>query len=180
MLRSSLATNLLAAFFLLYVFAWNLTNVSGFDMSGRAESLGTLLGLRQSWGMFAPRPPGENFWYVIPGTLRGGQKVDLLAPTIHNDWRPVKEASWENPDNLDENKYWRKYLEIIQHDEKDKPFREQFARYVCREWNEVHAGPLELTKLRFVEVEEEIALPDDHRHATPQRNRLFAASCPRR
>lgn len=180
MLRSSLATNLLAAFFLFYVFSYCLTTVTEFEMPGRVKSLGNLLDLNQSWGMFAPSPSDENYWYVVSGTLRDGQKVDLLKPTIHGDWRMVNEVSWENPDNLDENKYWRKYL--LKLDNKNPPngLRKQFARYVCRKWNEVHAGPLELTKFRFAEVEEETALPGDHQRATPQRIRHFTATCDKR
>ena len=86
-LRSSLATNLLALVFLLYVLCWNLTTVSAFTLPERAAPLGPFLGLDQSWGMFAPSPSSEDGWFVMPGNLRDGQRVDLM-PVTRDDYRP--------------------------------------------------------------------------------------------
>ncbi len=73
-LRSSFATNLLAFFFLLYVFFWNITTVSELKMPERLLPLSYFPGLSQSWGMFAPSPTTKDGWFVIPGTLRGESK----------------------------------------------------------------------------------------------------------
>src|ERR671912_1304474 len=68
-LRSSLATNLLAFFFIFYILCWNLTTATSFTLPERTVSLGPFLGLDQYWGMFAPSPSREDGWYVIPGVL---------------------------------------------------------------------------------------------------------------
>ena len=78
--RSSPVGNLLAACFLAYIFCWNLTTVSDFTMPERLEPLGYSFGVAQSWSMFAPFPTKDDGWFVLPGTLRGGQQVDLLPP----------------------------------------------------------------------------------------------------
>ena len=95
MLRSALVTNLLAAFFLLYIFCWNLSTVSAFEMPERLVPLGTFSGVGQTWGMFAPYPPEGGGWTIIPGTLRGGQQVDLMSVT--RDEFELHKLSWEKP-----------------------------------------------------------------------------------
>jgi hypothetical protein len=113
-LRSSLATNLLALVFVLYVLCWNLTTVSAFTLPEHAAPLGPFLGLDQSWGMFAPSPSSEDGWFVMPGNLRDGQRVDLM-PVTRDDYRPHG-VSWEKPQDITstfENEHWRKYLENI-------------------------------------------------------------------
>jgi hypothetical protein len=84
-LRSSLATNLLAFFFIFYILCWNLTTATSFTLPERTVPLGPFLGLDQYWGMFAPSPSDEDGWYVIPGELRDGQKVDLM-PITRDDY----------------------------------------------------------------------------------------------
>ena len=114
-LRSSLATNLLILLFLLYVFFWNLTMVSAFTMPERVVPLGTFLGLNQSWDMFAPYPAKNDGWYVIPGTLRNGQQVDLMPAVTHYDFYVGENLSWEKPKYVAgtiRNEHWRKYLEV--------------------------------------------------------------------
>jgi hypothetical protein len=84
-LRSSLATNLLAFFFIFYILCWNLTTATSFTLPEHTVPLGPFLGLDQYWGMFAPSPSKEDGWYVIPGELRDGQKVDLM-PITRDDY----------------------------------------------------------------------------------------------
>jgi hypothetical protein len=94
-LRSSLATNLLAFFFIFYILCWNLTTATSFTLPERTVPLGTFLGLDQYWGMFASSPSNEDGWYVIPGELRDGLKVDLM-PIIRDDYG-MHPISYEKP-----------------------------------------------------------------------------------
>ncbi len=89
-LRSSLATNLLAFFFIAYILCWNLTTVPSlsFTMPERTIPLGYFLGIDQQWGMFAPSPSRESGWYVIPGQLQDGRRVDLMPVTRDDYERP--------------------------------------------------------------------------------------------
>jgi hypothetical protein len=175
-LRSLLATNLLVAFFLLYVFCWNLTTVSSFAMSERVASLGTFLGLEQSWAMFAPYPLKEDGWYVIPGTLQGGQQVDLM-PITRDDFRSHQEVSWEKPQYLSgtyKNEQWRKYLANIWQT-KYADQRLHFGRYICREWNARHTGTNRLETFQITYMLEE-TLPD-YQPSTPEKVILWEHSC---
>ena len=179
MLRSSLATNLLAAFFLLYVFCWNLMTVSAFTMPERLVPLAPLLGLGQSWVMFAPHPIKDDGWYVIPGTLRGGQQVDLMAVT-RNDYHPREGVSWEKPRYVVDtynNEHWQKYLENIRQ-EGYADLRRPFARYICRKWNARHTGDERLVTFQMVYMLE--TTQPDYRRTTPQKEVLWEHSCLRR
>ncbi len=176
--QSSLGLNLLAAFFVLYVFGANLASVNAFTMPEPLRPVGHVFGINQGWRMFAPGPFKANMWYVIPGTLRDGRQIDLLLPVIHNDPHLFNEVSWEKPSNLAdvfEDKSWRKYLTAMA-DKRANTERSYFARYICRMWNAAHAGaPSELMTLEIVRVIER-TLPDYER-GRPEREVLSEHSC---
>src|SRR5918998_5721050 len=128
-LRSSLATNLIVLFFLLYVLCWNLMSVSEFRMPQRLVPIAYYLDLEQSWDMFTPYPPKDDGWYVIPGTLRGGQRVDLMAVT-RDDFRVHEGVSWEKPRDVAgtyKNVQWRQYLYWIREPGNHEQFRQHFG-----------------------------------------------------
>lgn len=174
-LRSSLLTNLLAAFFLLYVFCWNLTTVSAFTMPERAYPIGPFLGLDQHWGMFAPSPTKQDGWYVIPGTLRNGRQTDLMSIT-HGDF-DLHEVSWEKPQDVNDiykNERWRKYMENLwekQHADQ----RLYFGKYICREWNARHTGAEQLIDFQIIYMLEE-TLPN-LQESKPQRAVTWNHTC---
>jgi hypothetical protein len=175
MLRSSLVTNLLAAFFLLYVFCWNLTTVSSFTMPERLASIGPFLGVSQEWNMFAPFPAKDGGWYVIPGTLRGGQQVDLMS-VVRDDFS-MHEVSWEKPQHVAGiygNQHWRKYMDNL-YEEDYSDLRLHFGRYLCREWNDRHAGSEQLMNFDIIYMLE-VTLPD-YRRATPEKVVTWEHSC---
>ena len=176
-LRLSPLTNLLAAFFLAYIFCWNLTTVTSFEVPERLENVGEFFGLGQSWSMFAPSPSDEAGWYVMPGTLRGGQKVDLMSVT-RDDFGGYA-VSWEKPEyvaGVYETNHWRKYMSAINDDEYPEDVQLQFADYVCDEWNARHEGPDQLRALKVYSVEAETPLPG-RRPADPYREFLWNYRC---
>lgn len=177
MLRSRLAINLLATFFLLYIFFWNLSTVSSFTMPPSTVPLGSFLGIKQSWDMFAPNPTKNDGWYVIPGTLQGGQQIDLLPAVTHSDFRQAQGISWEKPQYVAgtfENKFWRKYLNNIRK-EKNTDQRLHFGRYICREWNASHTGAGQLETFQLVFMKEK-TLPD-YQVSQPESQALWEHSC---
>ena len=177
MLRSSLVTNLLAAFFLLYIFCWNLSTVSAFEIPERLVPLGTFSGVDQVWGMFAPRPPNTGGWTVIPGTLRGGQQVDLIAVT-RDDYHPREGVSLEKPRHVAaiyKNRQWLIYLEALIMGEEWLDLRRHFNSYICREWNARHTGDEQLVAFRVAYVVERTQ--PDYRRPTLQKEILWKHSC---
>ncbi len=173
MLRSSFATNLLAVFFLLYVFFWNITTVSELKMPERLLPLNYFLGIDQSWGMYAPYPSKDDGWFVIPGTLRGEEQVDLMG-VARGDFT-LRQVSWEKPQyvaNTYKNEPWRKYFESILSYSDQRP---HFGRYICREWNARHTGSEELMTFQIVFMLEK-TLPD-YQNSTPQKKVLRNHDC---
>jgi hypothetical protein len=175
MLRSSLATNVVAFLLLLYVFCWNLSTVSVLTMPERAIPIGPFLALDQSWGMFAPGPSKEDGWYVIPGNLRGGQQTDLMSVT--RDDYSLHEVSWEKPQDVRstyKNERWRKYLENLRQVEHTNQ-RLHFGRYICREWNARHTGAEQLRTFQITYMLE-LTLPD-YQPSPLQKEVLWEHTC---
>jgi hypothetical protein len=174
-LRSALATNLLAFFFIFYILCWNLTTATSFTLPERAVPLGPFLGLDQYWGMFAPSPSKEDGWYVIPGELRDGQKVDLM-PITRDDYS-LHPISYEKPQDIPatyKNEHWRKYLEnIYNQDHADQ--RLYFGQYICRQWNAHHTGADTLETFRIIYMLEQ-TLPD-YRQSKPEKVDLWNHEC---
>src|SRR5215217_7084898 len=174
-LRSSLATNLLAFFFIFYVLCWNLTTATSFTLPERIVPLGPFLGLDQYWGMFPPSPSKEDGWYVIPGELRDGQKVDLM-PITRDDYG-MHPISYEKPQDITatyKNEHWRKYLEnIYNQDHADQ--RLYFGQYICRQWNAHHTGADTLETFRIIYMLE-LTLPD-YRQSKPEKVDLWNHRC---
>jgi hypothetical protein len=160
MARSSLPTNLLALFFLGYVFAVNVTTVSDYTMPTYAWPLSQALGLTQNWEMFAPSPAKSTEWFVIPGTLGDGRQVDLLAPIINRNPELVNAVAWEKPPTVRttyRDFYWRKYFSsLINEDAKNR--LTYFGKYICLSWNSWHPdGPLQVQTFRIIAFKERTA-----------------------
>jgi hypothetical protein len=142
--KASWISNLLASFFLLYVFVWNISTLefSWLRLSPPLEPIGTLLALDQTWNMFAPSPITLDGWYVIPGHLRNGKEVNLFT-----DGGPI---SWEKPASVAatyKNDRWRSYLMNIVLEEEGQFYLPFYAEYLCRNWNENHPSDQQLLSL---------------------------------
>lgn len=130
---------------LLYVFVWNSATVpgSGVKISEPYQSIGVLLGLEQSWSMFAPSPLKHDGWYVIPGKLKNGQQVDLF--------RDGEEITWAKPTLVSatyKNFRWQKYIMNLLRPDYQK-YRLYYAQYLCRDWNSRHTTDHKLDELQM-------------------------------
>jgi hypothetical protein len=174
-MRPSLATNLLAFFFVFYILCWNLTTVTPFTLPERTVPVGPFLGLDQYWGMFAPSPSKEDGWYVIPGKLQNGREVDLM-PVTRDDYGMHK-VSYEKPQDIPatyENEHWRKYLENI-YNEEHASQRLYFGQYICRQWNGRHNFADNVKSFRIIYMRE-MTLPD-YRQSKPEKVNLWNHTC---
>ena len=131
-LRAHWLTSALAAFFLAYVFWWNLGTVSSrVAMPDRFRWIGVATRTDQMWDMFAPYPLLDDGWYVIRGVLQNGREVDVFR-----DGAPV---SFAKPSSAAiaaqyKDERWRKYLmNLYLADNSD--YRLYYGRYLCRKWN---------------------------------------------
>jgi hypothetical protein len=177
-LRPALLTNLLAACFLAYIFCWNLTTVTSFELPERLEDTGDFFGLGQTWSMFAPEPSDEASWYVMPGILRGGHKVDLMGVT-RDDFH-MHPVSWDEPDYLAgiyETNHWRKYMSATNNLAYPEDVRIYFGDYVCDEWNARHKGPKKLKSLKSFSVEQQTPPPGVKQTGDPTKAYVWKYSC---
>jgi hypothetical protein len=174
-MRSSLATNLLAFFFIFYILCWNLTTVTSFTMPERTVPLGPFLGLDQYWAMFAPSPGKSDGWFVIPGKLQDGQEVDLASVT-RDDYgkHPVSYAKPQDVRATYKNEHWRKYLKNL-YDDDHADQRIYLADYVCDQWNARHTGGDALESLRIIYMLD-LTLPD-YEQSKPKKVELGSYTC---
>jgi hypothetical protein len=118
--------------------------------------------LWQRWNMFAPQPMDHDVYLVGRGELADGTAVDVLrgvrghgGPLVP----PVQPGFFYTR--------WTKYLLNVAYASKDSSVVDEFARYLCREWND--SGPptgKALTTIKLVRVERRVPVfdgraPDD-------------------
>lgn len=134
---AAVGTQVVAAFFLLYILAWNYRTTdfnriqqyfpTTFDWIGEATRVD------QQWGMFAPKPTVSGGWLIVAAQLENGTTVDLF-----HQGAPV---SWEKPANVAytfPNERWQKYaLNLVTSSGAEHvPF---FGEYLVRSWNANHS-----------------------------------------
>lgn len=170
--RQNLLGAAVAALALMGTFWWNLQTIDDdFRMEQPWRRLAVYLRLDQKWNMFAPFPQKEDGWYVVPGTLRSGEKVSLFQ-------KPHREPpDWDKPGDVSAtypNQRWRKYMMNIW-EEQHSDQRLYYGRYLCREWNARHSGPqtLETFDIYFMK---ELSKPD-HRVPEPTKVHLWTHDC---
>jgi hypothetical protein len=145
--KASWLTNTLAAFFIAFIFLWNVRTLETSPSLvpaafSKIEAIGPLLNIEQYWNMFSPYPIKADGWFVIPGKLRDETKVDLFT-----DGGPV---SWEKPPLLSaiySNDRWRSFMMNLVYEEDTETALLHYARYLCRQWNETH--PYEKQVMNF-------------------------------
>ena len=136
--------SVLAVVMTVYVVIWNLGNLNAlpFKLSDRFRSIGNIVGLDQAWEMFAPFPAKDDGWYVIPGLLKDGRRVDLYRGGAEIDWRKPRYIA-----QTIKNHRWRKFFELLN---KRKFLAPAYAGYLCRNWNRSHSGSDTLQDLEII------------------------------
>ena len=145
--RWRIAESIVAAILLAFVVVWNFATL---DEERRDQLLTPTIraavrtsGLSQRWAMFAPHPPMDDGWYVMPGRTAAGREVDV--------WRrsPV---SWAKPRDVAASyghKRWNKYLDNLSR-ERYLYHRPLFGAYVCNRWNRDHEDGDRLTEFQMI------------------------------
>lgn len=97
-----------------------------------------------TWNMFAPAPLSVDGWFVVPGRLDSGERVDAFRRA------PV---DWEKPADVDKtypSARWRKYLQDVRWSG-DTDVRRGFASYLCQRWNTAHDDELQSLTVGYVQ-----------------------------
>jgi predicted DCC family thiol-disulfide oxidoreductase YuxK len=130
---ASRPAGVLAVFFILYIFWWNLGTVSArLAMPASWGWIGMASRTDQRWDMFAPYPLRDDGWYVIDGVLHSGRHVDVFrggAPVSYATPSPGAIAAQYRDER------WRKYLMNL-YLAVNSDYRLYYGRYLCRSWNE--------------------------------------------
>lgn len=118
-----------------------------------------LLGMLQSWNMFAPYPPREDGWIVVEARTRQG---DTLDPS-----RNGKPVDWTKPELVSatyKNQRWRRYLLTALLPRYEEYLR-LYLEYLVKEWNRSHADQVVRATLYYMR---ETTLPDG-RESPPEK-----------
>jgi Vitamin K-dependent gamma-carboxylase len=149
-LRASALAQALAAAALALVLLANFASLRVDPLTPRAsrwyERPAEWLYVDQLWGLFSPDPPLYDGWYVFLGVQADGAEVD---PFWHGPVSFVKPAVVSDTMNI----RWREFFFRLQRDKND-PHWSLFGDWLCRAWNETHAGPERLDRAYVYYVEE--------------------------
>lgn len=148
--RLSRAKSWIVVLLLCYMLAWNIreSNLSYWEslMPRQWSTLGRVLGLDQRWSMFAPIPSTEDGWYVMKGTLRNGEEVNL--------WEPGVPFAWQKPGDVRAtfaSQRWRKYLDMLKNDGSSE-LRRFFVNWLVERWNREQARGDDRRRVQLAEL----------------------------
>lgn len=125
---------ILILFFLYLAFTWCMGNVGSKEWTTppHLASYALSFGLHQNWGMFAPRPPSANSWFIIEARPKSGSTVELLGGEgglLEMNGRPFTYAAPTPLKDYIFNHRWFKLYEAMQgHPE----LRGAFLKYLCK------------------------------------------------
>ncbi|WP_231182954.1 HTTM domain-containing protein [Haladaptatus sp. DYF46] len=135
------AVSLVAACLLVSVLVWNAATLGYVQTPDSVNEVANPVAHR--WSMFAPEPWGTDGWFVVPGTLESGRRVDAFRQSSVR-WERPSDASLGFPTHR-----WQKYLLAVQSSGYWR-LPPAFTRYVCRQWNESHDDDLVNVSVYYV------------------------------
>ncbi len=189
--RPSLLLNIVTSLLLILTFLWNLrsfTNhfafldnksktftalrrVTNSRTLQRIDPLSRISRLDQSWSIFAPSPPKDDGWHVMPGKLKNGEEVDVFQNGDPINW---KKPTLNKRNSLYKNMQWRTYF-INLNRNIGKKLYPHYGKYVCQNWNQHHQGEEVLESFEVYFVAEETAEPGKKQNL--ERKKVGEYSC---
>lgn len=151
------ATQSVGAFFLVYVFAWNVRALNFATYSRAFPSqwnwIGESMRLDQVWDMFSPFPFKEDGWFLAPARLADGTQVNLMRPGVPLSFTKPANLSATFPDPM-----WQKYL-LNLWSNSNAVHRPYYTAYLVRTWNNSHAPAQRVQSMELVYMQQN-NLPD--------------------
>ena len=162
------ATEVVALFFLVYVFLWNLRSLNYARylrvLPPSTDWIADATRLDQVWNMFAPPPQSNDGWFVIPAKLSNGVEVDLFR-----DGMPL---TWQKPPLVvatSKGERWQKYMMNLTISS-NVDHRAFYADYLRRDWDSRHPEFLHISSLQIFYMREATLL--DNKVARPRKKYL--------
>lgn len=151
---------------LAFVLVWNAAAVDVVDLP--ADERVPLDPEEHRWDMFAPFPPTADWWFVTPGRLESGDRIDAFHRTA---------VSWDRPPDVADaypSHRWYLYLFDLPSSEYEA-LRSHFAQYLCRRWNEGHDDDLVAVTVAYVEEPTRLDGPESTRRVALLEHRCSGA-----
>ena len=152
--RYSRSRNIVTLLLLAYVTVWNFRTLTPKTFSRKTlnsiDWISRLLRIDQSWSIFAPSPPKDDGWYVIPGKLKDGSEIDILKGSGPVVW---EKPSLKQRNAIYRNMQWRSYF-INLNRAIGKKLYPYYGAYLCRNWNEQHKGSKQLDNFEIYFMKE--------------------------
>lgn len=166
-IRFHWSVNLLAFWLLLLTFYWNLANIPqlSYKFPSSLEKVMVTLRLDQKWKMFSP-PLKKDGWYVAPGELEDGSKIDVITGLIPSFDKPQTNKAYYSHYS------WQKVLMNLT-SKRFSLYLPMFGDYLCRKW-ENHSSKLLKYEVYFVE---EVTLPN-YQPSEPNPVLIWDQACP--
>lgn len=154
---------------LAYICCWSIDDVAkppGRWMSPSTRWFGYLFRIDQHWGMFAPSVFKDDGWFILEGTTKSGQVIDLNRKGL-----PISYAKPRSVVRLFKNDRWRKYSEnyLFVNNSWMRPY---YCNYLLRIWHQNRAHP-SLSHLTVIYMKE-VSLPD---YKVPKATREVLCDC---
>ncbi len=137
--------NLAMAGIIVYMLLINYDTIPGHAavISNEWRRPTTDTGLEQYFNMFAPDPQTEDGWFLLHGTLKNGDMVDL---------RTGQPASFDEPasiaDSMGDQRWCSYFLDIIYED--SAGYRPYYAEYLERNWDNTHPLGQQLARVEII------------------------------
>ncbi len=150
---------LLVLVLLLYTTLWNFS-VYAPDLFKRRiwqtlSPIGRVTRLDQSWSIFAPGPPRDDGWHVIPGQLADGREVDIFRDGQPVQWEKLSLAERQR---LYRNMQWRTFFINLNRGLSEALYP-YYAQYLCRNWNQHHPAAQRLEQFDIYFMDERTVPP---------------------
>lgn len=142
---------------------WNAASLGLVALPNEATT--TVDPQKYRWDMFAPEPRTDDGWYVVPGELESGVRVDVFRGGTLT-WDRPRELSASFPSHR-----WFLYLLDLRQPG-NAPLRDDISAYLCRRWNQSHQDGLVSLTVYFVEEPVWLDGPEERR-----RVELYLYSC---
>lgn len=136
-----------------------------------AKALARFAGLDQKWTLFAPHPPRETGWLAIPARLSDGTEVDLFTGEAVSGAKPALS------EHRFSNQRWGRLAGRIMREPSLAPYRAEFARYLCEEWDAAHPeNPVVSLAIYLTSVA--LPAPGEGAHAPSAPQLAYEGACP--